>query len=95
MQELAKIDFKINVMPNGQEKYMSFNITNRSLLNDSFQYLSSALDRLVKNLGADDFKYLCQEFDNDVLDLVKQNGFYLYEYMSDFEKLKEEFLVLK
>ena len=24
------------------------------------------------------------------MDLVKQNGFYLYEYMSDFEKFKEE-----
>ena len=26
---------------------------------------------------------------NNVLDLVKQKGFYPYEYMSDFEKLKE------
>ena len=36
------------------------------------------------------FKYLSQEFDNNVLDLVKQIGFYPYEYMSDFEKFKEE-----
>ena len=38
----------------------------------------------------DDFKYLSQEIDNNVLDLVKQKGFYPYEYMNDFEKLKEE-----
>ena len=33
---------------------------------------------------------MSQEFDNNVLDLVKQKGFYPYEYMSDFEKFKEE-----
>ena len=33
---------------------------------------------------------MCQEFDNNVLDLVKQKGFYPYEYMSDFEKFKED-----
>ena len=58
---------------------------------DSFQFLNCSLDSLVKNLGKDDFKYLSQEFDNNVLeDLVKQKGFYLYGYMSDFEKFKEE-----
>ena len=36
---------------------------------------------------------MSQEFDNNVLDLVKQMGFYPYEYMSDFEKFKEEFLL--
>ena len=33
---------------------------------------------------------MSQEFDKNVLDLVKQKGFYLYEYMSNFEKFKEE-----
>ena len=37
----------------------------------------------------EDNEDLGQEFDN-ALDLVKQKGFYLYEHMSDFEKLKEE-----
>ena len=59
---------------------------------DSFQFLSSSLDSLVKNVGNDDFKYLSQEFDNNVLDLVKQNGFYSYEYMTDFKKFKEQLL---
>ena len=36
------------------------------------------------------FKYLSQEFGSEVLYLVKQNGFYLYESMSGFEKFKEE-----
>ena len=38
----------------------------------------------------DDFKYLGQEFDRNVLDLVKQRRFYPYEYMRDFETFKEE-----
>ena len=48
---------------------------------------------LTRPLCKDDFKYLSQEFDNNVLDLVKQMGFYPYEYMSDFETFKEEFLL--
>ena len=69
---------------------MSFSINNKLRFTDSFQFLSSSLDSLVKNLGKDDFKYLSQESDNDVLHLVKQKEFYPYEYMSDFEKLKEQ-----
>ena len=38
---------------------------------DSSQFLSSSLDSLVKNLNKDDCKYLSQEFDNNILDLVK------------------------
>ena len=65
---------------------MSFTIINKLSFTDSFQFLSSLLDSLVKNLSKVDFKYLSQEFDNNVLDLVKQKGFYPYEYMSHFEK---------
>ena len=69
---------------------MSFTINNKLSFIDSFQFLSPSLDSLVKNLAKDDFKYLSQEFDNNVLHLVKQKGFYPYEYMSDFEKFKEQ-----
>ena len=72
MQGLGKFNLKINVIPNGFEKYMSFIINNKLSFIDSFQFLSSSLDCLVKNLNKDDFKYLSQEFDNNVLDLVKQ-----------------------
>ena len=69
---------------------MSLSINNQLSFIDSFQFLSSALDSLVKNLGKVDFKYLSQEVHNNVLDLVKQKEFCPYEYMSDFEKFKEE-----
>ena len=41
--------------------------------------------------GKNDYKYLSQDFDNKILDLVRKKGSYLYEYISDFEKFKEEF----
>ena len=90
MQELGKFNLKINVITNGSEKYMSFSINTKLSFIDSFQFLSSSLDSLVKKLGEDDFNYFGQEFDNNILDLVKQKGFYPYEYMSNFEKFKEE-----
>ena len=58
---------------------MSFTINNKLSFIVSFQLDSPSLDSLVKNLSKDDFKYLSQEFDNNVLDLVKQNGVYPYE----------------
>ena len=69
---------------------MSFSIDNKLSFIDSFQFLRSSLDSLVKNLGKDDFKDLSREFDNNVLDLFKQKWFYPYEYMGDFEKFKEK-----
>ena len=71
---------------------MSFTINNKFSFIDSFRFLSSSLDSLVKNLDKDYFKYLSQEFDNNVLDLVKQKGFSTFKYMSDFEIFKEELL---
>ena len=91
IQELGKFNLKLNLIPNGLEKYMSFSINNKLNVIDSFELLGSSLDSLVKNLGKNDFKYLSQEFDNNVLDLVKQKGFYPYEYVSHFEKFKEKF----
>ena len=90
MQEIRKFNLKISIIPNGLEKYMSFTINNKLSFIDSFQFLSSSLDSLVKNIGKGDFKYLSQEFHNNVLDLVKQKRFYPYEYVCEFEKFKEE-----
>ena len=43
-------------------------------MDDNFKFLSSSLDSLVKNLTKDYFKYLIQEVDNKVSDLVKQKS---------------------
>ena len=88
MQELGKFNLKISVVLNGLEKYMSFTINNKLSFIDSFKLLSSSLDSLVKNLSKDDFKYLSQEFDNNVLDLVKKEGFHPFEYLTNFQRFK-------
>ena len=61
MPGLGKSSLKISVIPNELEKYMSFIINNKLRFISSFQFLSSSLDSLVKNLNKDDFKYLNQE----------------------------------
>ena len=66
MQELGKFNLKLNVIPNGLEKYMTFSVNNKLSFVDNFQFLSSSLDSLVKNLGKDDFKYLSQEFEKKI-----------------------------
>ena len=72
------------------EKYTSFTIKNKLSFIDSFQFLNSSLDSLIKNLNNDYSKYLSQEFHKNKFDLVKQNGFYPYEYTIDFKKVKEQ-----
>ena len=90
MQELGKVHLNINIIPNGLENYMSFNINNELNFIDRIQFLSSSLGSLVKNLDKRDFEYLGHKFDDDVLDLVMQKGFYPYEYRNDFENFKEQ-----
>ena len=74
---------------------LSFSINKKLSFIDSFQFLSSSLDSLVKNLGKDDFNHSSQEFDNNVWDLVKQKGFYSYEYMTNFKMFKSNYQAKK
>ena len=67
MQELGKFNFKINVIPNVLEKYMSFSPDNKLFFIDSFKILSTLLNSLVKNLGKNDFKHLNQQYKSKVL----------------------------
>ena len=69
---------------------MRFTLNNKLGFIGSFQFLTSSLDSLVKNLEKDDFKYLSWEFDNNVLDLAKQTGLYPDEYVNGFKNFKEE-----
>ena len=78
MQELGKFNLKINVISNELEKCMSFTINNKLNFIDCFQFPCFLLDSLVKSLNKDDCKYLNREFDNNLLDVVKQKGFCSY-----------------
>ena len=39
---------------------------------DSMQFMNSSLDKLVKNLSDEDFKYLVEEFSSENLELLKE-----------------------
>ena len=43
------------------------------------QFMNSSLDKLVKNLSDEGFKYLVEEFDSKNLGLLKQKCAYPYE----------------
>ena len=60
--ELNKFDVKIDVIPNRLEKYMAFFLNKNLVFIDSMQFMNSSLDKLVKNLSDNDFKYLIEEF---------------------------------
>ena len=74
MQKTGKFDVKVNVIPNGLEKYMAFTINKNLVFIDSMQFVNCGLDALVKNLTDNDFKYLFQGFNGEQLNLVKQKG---------------------
>ena len=52
--------------------------------------MNSSLDKLVKNLSDEDFKYLAEEFGSENLELLKQKSTYPYKYMNNFERFNEE-----
>ena len=54
------------------------------------QFINSSLDKLVKNLSDQDFKYLIEECDSENSELFKQKGANPYEYMNSFERFNEE-----
>ena len=59
------------------------------------QFMNSNLDKLVKNLSDEDFKYLVEEFGSENLELFKQKDAYSYEYMNSFEKFNEKKLTAR
>ena len=88
--ELDKFDVKISVIPNGLEKYMTFSLNKYLVFIDNMQFMNSSLDKLVKNLSDEDFKYLVEELGSENLELLKQKGAYPYEYTISFARFKEK-----
>ena len=62
---------------------------------DSFQFMSSSLETLVKNVPLSDLKYTSQEFQDEKLELMKRKGVYPYDYMNSFDKFDDRNLPSK
>ena len=90
-----KQDLNINAIPGNMEKYMAFMLGNHLTFIDSFQFMSSSLDKLVNNLPKDDLKYTSQAFKGKRLNLMSQKGVYPYDIMDSFEKFEQTELPAK
>ena len=90
-----KQDLNINAIPNNMEKYMAFMLGNNLTFIDSFQFMSSSLDKLVSNLPKDDLIYTSQVFKGKRLNLMSQKGVYPYDHMDSFEKFNQTELPTK
>ena len=75
---------KINVIPDGLEKYMAFFLNKNLVFIDSMQFMNFSLENLIKNLTDNDFKYLSEESGSKNLELLKQKDAYPYESMDSF-----------
>ena len=80
-----KQDLNINTIPNNMEKYMTFMLGNHLMFINSFQFMSSTLDRLVSNLPKDNLIYTSKVFKGKRLNLMSQKV-YPYDFMNSFEK---------
>ena len=85
-----KCQMNINAIPNNMEKYMAFMLGNHLVFLDSFQFMSSSLEKLVSNLPKESLKYTSEIFENEELDLMTRKGVYPYDYMDSFKKFKEK-----
>ena len=69
----------------GKVKDKTFDI----VFKDSVKFMSSSLEALVNNLPKEDFKNLLNYFTPKQTELLKQKGFYPYEYMDSEEKFND------
>ena len=70
----------------GEIKDKTFKI----VFKDSLKFMSSSLGALVNNLPKDAFKNISKYYTPEQVELIKQKGFYPYEYMDKEEKFKED-----
>ena len=59
------------------------------------QFMNFSLDKLVKNLSENDFKYLTEEFGSKNVELLKQKSAYPYEYMEVLKDLMKKNCLIK
>ena len=69
---------------------MVFFLNKNLVFIDSMQFMNSSLEKLVKNLSVNNFKYLNKEVVFENLKLLKQKDAYPYEYMDSFKRFNEE-----
>ena len=60
------------------------------IFKDTLKFLAASLDVLVSNTPKDNFKIVDNQYPPEQARLLKQKGFYPYEYMDSVEKFKDK-----
>ena len=94
-QAFKKFDLKIDVIPNGLEKYTTFILSKNLVFIDSMQFMNFSLEKIARNLANNDLKYLTEEFGFKNLELLKQKDVYHYEYMESLKRFREKDYLMK
>ncbi|KAL4122938.1 hypothetical protein QTP88_015179 [Uroleucon formosanum] len=94
--ELGYDTQRITVIPNSEEKFISFSkyVSNNFTIKfiDTCRFMTSSLSSLAKNLitpGLENFRETAKVFAEDDMPLVTRKEVYPYEYMDSWERLKE------
>jgi hypothetical protein len=80
---------QIGVIPNNFERYMTVSWGKLRFI-DSYQFMSSSLDRLVFNLPKEDFRSVDSEFPKSQREIVKKKGIFPYEYLDSYKRFRED-----
>ena len=62
MNRINKFDVNVSLIPNGLEKYKAFTRNKNLVFIDSKQFMNCSIQKLVKNVSDNDFKFLSEEF---------------------------------
>ena len=69
---------------------MAFFLSKNLVFIDSMQFMNFSLDKPVKKLSDQDFKYLVKEFGFKNLEILNQKGAYPYECINSFKRFDEK-----
>lgn len=101
IKELGSLDIDLSCIAKNKENYITFSmdfttddndthITVRFI--DSYKFLSSSLDTLVKTLTTEQFKIVKKFLTSHEMPFVQQKGIYPYEYVNTWSRFEEEAL---
>lgn len=85
-------DETINVIPNNEERYISYTIEIEGGIKlrflDSCRFMPFSLDALAKNLSLSQFYHTSKYYSGEQLELLVKKGVYPYDFMDSMEKYK-------
>ena len=86
---------EINILPDNEESYKCFTIGKLHFL-DSFKFMSSSLDNLIKNIPNDNKVFLKSLSKTDTeFEYMNKKGYFPYEWLDSIDKLKLPITELK